>query len=449
MTRRRFFHLTGRVQRAGGWPLRNAQIRVYDRDPMFDDLIAFCAARSEGEFEVSFARESFNQEWGEDEDLPQLYLHIIETDPAQLKPISAYRIELPALAFADGHESVGDLTLTPAMAQDELPRLYWPSEWMGHCRVRLDEEALAHVLAEVVPRLESLLGATGTLTRGFTIRITEALKPTLKEALCQAHGLAEVPDEWLEKGEVGQEHGFSFLDPSTGTLWLDREGIERSGLDRAKQAVGQALVEHWLFERFPRRREKLRAWYATLNSLRLSRETLSHPTLDRAQLQALSRVWLPLFNQSEYVAYVDQKYLSGRAFAFSNRPLERLQLGWIVGGAIGTVLVAGMALLAVRKLGPEKSAPPSADTPSTSSAPQRDPESTDWLQTLTTFMEHRSKMTWKNVYERLAEERERTVGGRAEHRATPVAPLDEKEFDELVRPLIAEAVARFKAAQAP
>ncbi|HXV88879.1 MAG TPA: GMC oxidoreductase [Nitrososphaeraceae archaeon] len=74
------FELKGKLTDSSGNPLSNYTIRAYDKDFIFDDPIGTSVTLDDGSFRMIFTNKDFNQQLGESEIDPQIYLRIFDLD---------------------------------------------------------------------------------------------------------------------------------------------------------------------------------------------------------------------------------------------------------------------------------------------------------------------------------------------------------------------------------
>lgn len=236
----RFFRVKGRVTYADGTPAEGVWLALVDEDPECDDLLGVGATSEQGAFELTFTRESFNQEEGENEDRPDLY--VVASLGGEKERIAVLRRDFPGLAF-EGEEDLGMIALPlqkgdapvavpglrPAPGQRKLVR-----------RVHLDDELVAVAAREIVGLVESLTGFSNLLD-GVRFDLVDdfvGYELARLDANVSAAGRRRV----IENAELCGAQTFARWDSSRNTIVLNRPALELQNYDGLRVILGHELA---------------------------------------------------------------------------------------------------------------------------------------------------------------------------------------------------------------
>ncbi len=252
--RRPIFTVRGRVAFFDGTPAR-AYVAIVDADPDLDDLIAAGTTEPDGTFRASFTAEAFNQEAGEAEARPDLYVIVSVLSGTSMVPL--LRRDFGKLAFANAassangamEEDLGTLLLPLGRGEKPSPTPGLRSSpgrgKVGARRLRLDDDLVELAVDEVARHVEALTGWS-RLRDGVRFAIMDDFDEPYRERARRLLGRSDFsPDElaWIASFARGCEADvFAQWDQVAQVVLLNRRGLELQGLDCLKVTLGHELV---------------------------------------------------------------------------------------------------------------------------------------------------------------------------------------------------------------
>jgi TPR repeat protein len=220
-------------------------IALVDEDPEYDDLIGIGIANERGEFRLTFTAEAFNQEVGETEARPDLYLVAsIQKMPGINVPV--LRKDYRGLRF-DAEEDLGLVTLPIAKGAEPpyTARLRAaPGATKLVRRIHLDDEIVAHAAREVVPIVESLTGWSNLLD-GIQLAVVDDFHELQERELATHLGRRLTAEERVlaaERAEGCDVNLMALWDNRERTIFLNRAIMEAQNYDALKVVLGHELV---------------------------------------------------------------------------------------------------------------------------------------------------------------------------------------------------------------
>ena len=248
----RFFEVAGKLVDPSGEPMKGVLLSVLDSDKYSDDLIGVGTPREDGTFCVSFTREAFNQDWFENEDVPDLYLVVSKREDGE-DPKAYFQKSFPGLTFEGGKEDLGTVEVT----DDSAPTTVKGSLIYDFSKVRrvdVDEEVIDHVMKAVTERVQTVTGWEDVAAGVPVHQTVQLLKVTMeitRGAIGADHDLpwwAEIQQR-IQKSVLG---GMTAVyDPFKREIWLDRNMLGQAGLDIMKASIAHELVHAGQFNRYP------------------------------------------------------------------------------------------------------------------------------------------------------------------------------------------------------
>ena len=231
---------------AGGEPGAGVWIAIVDADPEYDDLLGVGVANAEGEFRLTFTTEAFNQEAGEEEERPDLFL--VASLPRSLgvhTPV--LRRDFPGLRF-DTKEDLGLITLPVAKgAEPSWAKGLRPSPGATKLvrRIHLDDELVEHAAREVVSLVEELTGWSNLLD-GVKLAIVDDFHELQERAFIAHLGrtrLSEAERAFAaERAEGCDVRVMALWDNRERTIFLNRPVMEAQNYDALKVVLGHEIV---------------------------------------------------------------------------------------------------------------------------------------------------------------------------------------------------------------
>ena len=330
----RFFEVTGKLVDACGQPMKDVLLSVLDEDTYSDDLIGVGAPAPDGSFCVSFTREAFNQDWFENEDLPDLYIVVSKVD-GEGNSTPVFQKDFPGLRFEGGSESLGLIEITDSSPATTVKGsiLY---DFSNVRRVSVDDEVITHVLEGVTERVEALTGWK-SVAKDLPVKQTYELLRVINGITAAAIG--KKPDELPWWSELHQQLQKSVLggiaavyDPFAQQVWLDHGLLGQAGLDIMKASVAHELVHAGQFSAHAELVEDYRQSLVAHDlCLRYSTRQDSSEAMPEALIEELPTAFLFMCNLEGYARYVE-----GRFFARAHtcqRYVPQIRVGMIAGTA--------------------------------------------------------------------------------------------------------------------
>lgn len=300
--------MRGRVTFVDGTPAR-AFVALVDADPDLDDLIAAGTAEPDGTFRASFTAEAFNQEPGEAEARPDLYVVVSMLYGTSIIPV--LRRDFGKLAFANGEmeEDLGTLVLP--LRRGEKPsaspglRATPGRAKIAARRIRLDDELVELAVDEVARHVEALTGWS-RLFDGVRFVILDGFDDLVRERVQRLLGRCDFGRDELAWIAASARHceadTFAQWDPVARVVVLNRPELEVQGFDFLKVALGHELVHVGQM----RARPDLAAWH-DLAQARSWRHRLGGTTATVDERRETARV---MANLEGYAAYIERSYLA-------------------------------------------------------------------------------------------------------------------------------------------
>ena len=327
----RFFEVRGQLVNASGEPIRDLLVSILDSDKVADDLIGVGTPMNDGRFCVSFTREAFNQDWFENEDLPDLYV-VVSTIGDDGVPEAIFQRDFPGLRFEGGNEDLGRIEIdTTSPATTVKGSVFY--DFSNVRRVDVDDEVIAHVLDAVVGRVESVTGWKG-IAEGIPVKQTVQLLEVISEITAGAIGSEQALPWWTDMHQRVQQTVLGGMvavyDPFAEDIWLDRNLLGQAGLDIMKASVAHELVHAGQFRQHPALVEAYR------RSLVAHDLRLRYSTRDDASEgipSELTRELLPAFafmcNLEGYARYVEAQFF--RTTHTAQRYVPQIRMGLLLG----------------------------------------------------------------------------------------------------------------------
>lgn len=236
---RSILRLHGRVALAIGAPAAGAFVAIVDADPDLDDLIAVGVTTEDGSFRASFTTEAFNQEPGEKEAWPDLYVVVSVVRDGALTPI--VRKDFGKLVL-DHDVDIGTIVV-PELPTPGLRGM--PGRGKLVKRLRLDEELVDMTAREVAAVVEKLTGWS-ELRSGVRFAIVDDFLDMQREKCARMLGRsdftsAELAEITAAAGECDSS-AFALWSPASSTVFLNRPLIEAQSLDFLSATLGHELV---------------------------------------------------------------------------------------------------------------------------------------------------------------------------------------------------------------
>ncbi len=338
----RFFEVSGRLRTESGKPPHHVLLSLLDSDTYSDDLIGVGAPGPDGRFRVTFTREAFNQDWLENEDIPDIYLVVSRMDEnGGLKPF--FEKAYPTLSFVGGKEDLGDVVLTAdfPVSSSKGSSLFD----LGRVRrVDVDDEVIAHVLSSVSSDIEKYTGWRD-VAHGVPIKQTYQILNVVTEITSTAIGASKCLPWWTELYQRVQQSMVGGLaahyDPFNKEIWIDRNVLGQAGLDIMKASVAHELVHVGQFRSYPELVQKYRTSLST-HDARLRYCTRREPDepMPASLVLDLIEAFAFMCNLEGYA-----RYLEGHFFAkahTSQRYIPQLRLDLLV-GAVPAMAMASMS----------------------------------------------------------------------------------------------------------
>lgn len=254
------FTLIGRLTYCDGSEASGVFIGIVERDyddP--DDLIGCGYARQDGFFRLSFTREAFNQDPGEDEDLPELYLVLSVRRSGALVPVA--RRDLPPMTF-ERIEDVGAIAL-PFAAGDEPSAIEGdalPGRAKRARRLTLDAPIIAMAAREVSMFVEVITGWE-KLLEGVRFEVVDSLAAAHRigtdNVLARAHLDAEQAARVEARRRGPRPEVVALFEPRERCIYLSRPMFESNNVDVLKLTLGHELVHVGQLIHHPELRELL------------------------------------------------------------------------------------------------------------------------------------------------------------------------------------------------
>ena len=249
------FHIIGQVINKQGFALQNLKLAVVDSDRLFDDLLGVGFTDGNGEFQLSFTREEFNQDLFENDSVPSLRLIFSIVHEGEFKVV--HQATFPGLGFETLSEDLGAICIE---TWDKVPTFFEgvdPTPGLDKRveRLNITDELIEHCLDEVAPMVESLTGWESLLD-DVTVVITDDLSPYLQSF----SGLFEGKPSWLfrklsrmlERLSTWSSQIVAFYEPNVKSIVIHRSRASNCvNLDGLKVILGHELVHVGQFKHCP------------------------------------------------------------------------------------------------------------------------------------------------------------------------------------------------------
>jgi hypothetical protein len=306
---RPIFRLRGRVAEASGEPAAGVFVAVVDADPDLDDLVAVGITDASGAYRVSFTAEAFNQEAGETETTPDLYVVVSRVDGDSITAVA--RQDFGKLSFAS-EEDLGTLRLP---SRFEIPALggtvlrVAPGRGKIAKRLRLDDELVGLALEEVAPIVERLTGWSHLVDAVHAFEIVDDFAAIHRARCEKALGRTDLSAQELARlADASRACEASLVaewDPITRTVLLNRTFIEAQSFDFLKSTLGHELVHVGQTHSSPEIAARLAA---------LQHESWRHRAGGTSfPIDAERESTILLANLEGYAEYIESRYL-GRIY---------------------------------------------------------------------------------------------------------------------------------------
>jgi hypothetical protein len=309
----RFFEVQGQLVDRAGEPVKGVWLSVLDADGVSDDLIGVGMPRDDGSFCVSFTREAFNQDWFENEALPDLYV-VVSRLSDQGDASAFFQKEFPGLAFEGGKEDLGKIVVTDTSPPTRIKGavIY---DFSKVRRVDVDDEVIAHVFAAVSERVKEATGWEG-VGAGVAVRQTVEMLSVLQQISKDAIGSGDEELPWWSELQQRVQQtvlgGLAALyDPFKQEIWLDRNVLGQAGLDLMKASMAHELVHAGQFRHHP---ELVEAYRSSLRSFHdrmayCTRKDPTEPMSDRL-VQDLLSGFVFMCNLEGYARFVEKRFFA-------------------------------------------------------------------------------------------------------------------------------------------
>jgi hypothetical protein len=305
------FTLRGRIAFRDGTSAAGVRVAVVDEDPDLDDLLGVGTTAADGTFRLSFTTDAFNQEKGEKEDRPDIYLVISLMQQDAFKQhetlVTVLRRDFGKLAFANAamEEDLGTTTLP--LDQGENPVALASRVAPGRAKIvkrtRLDDTIVQAAAREVAPLVERLTGWSGLLD-GLRIDIVDDPARDLRAQLAQFSGRSDLDERELAifaLATLGCSSTIATWDTAANVMRLYRPALETQNLDYLKVAIGHELVHVGQTRHHPEL-DALKARHA-----RAVAEALLACRL--TPIETAREVHALMANIEGYAAYIERRYL--------------------------------------------------------------------------------------------------------------------------------------------
>ncbi len=330
----RFFEIQGHLVDGAGEPVRGVWLSVLDADGVSDDLIGVGMPRDDGSFCVSFTREAFNQDWFENEALPDLYLVVSHlSDQGDASPF--FQKAFPELRFEGGKEDLGKIVVTDTSPPTRVKGavIY---DFSTVRRVDVDDEVIGHVFAAVRERVKEVTGWEG-VGAGVAVRQTVQMLSVLQQISKDAIGAGDDDLPWWSELQQRVQQtvlgGLAALyDPFKHEIWLDRNVIGQAGLDLMKASMAHELVHAGQFRHHPALVEEYRCSLRSFHDRMAyaTRKDPAEPMSDRLVRDLLSG-FVFMCNLEGYARFVEKRFFA-RAHTCQHY-VPQFQLALLLGAA--------------------------------------------------------------------------------------------------------------------
>jgi hypothetical protein len=262
-----FFNLNGRVVNIKGDPISGIKVSIVDKDFFYDDLLGVGFTDSSGSFRIEFTEKEFNQNFFENEVLPDIYLVFSSYDLNEKKYKTVDLQEFFSLKFENKMESLGNIVIKSFDFSNHNLKNQDPTPGISKRvkRLNLDDELLSHCLTEVTPIVEYLTGWKDLLLN-LNFKITNDFTEVFSN-LMSINGSKKI--DMFEKIIFKSiSKGFLALyDPSTHCIYIHKDRVSLQNLDAVKVILGHELVHVGQFKYFPELIQEQRKAVQFLQSL--------------------------------------------------------------------------------------------------------------------------------------------------------------------------------------
>lgn len=263
------FSLKGQVVNQQGYPIINLRLAIVDKDLMLDDLIGVGFTNEEGRFKIDFTHSEFNQELGENEKTPDIY--IVFSTFKENRFVAIDKQEFYHLKFKNLKEDLGTITIETFVEKPQfLPDINpTPGYNKKVKRLKLSNEMVAYCLEEVCPRVETL-----TSWKNLLDDLNFEISNNFSETMVQT---AKVIDPEINMFFTSliikpmAANTYATYDPFSHTIFINEELVSQSNFDALKVVLGHELVHVGQFKYYPELKRKQKEAYKDL--LKLINET--------------------------------------------------------------------------------------------------------------------------------------------------------------------------------
>ncbi len=306
------FKLSGRLVDGLGNGIEGILLAIADEDTLSaDDLLGLGKTLADGYFHVSFLASEFQQDFLEIETTPDIILVASELFGQERKAIFQKRYEdLQWNPQGGGHVDLGDVVFadynpdaqTPLEGVEPMPGYIKTAQ-----RLDIDNDTVAHCLAEVAPIVEKLTGWSGLLqdlridivddTTGYMLREqfdVQGIDPTSFQAKAQ---------RWMTRHAMAPGMFCALYDPGLHMIIINRQIMGKVGLDALKIMMGHELVHVGQFKYTPGLKDFVR------HNVRLTAE--EGQDIDPQVLQERMAYNTEL---EGYAQYIETDYLKARYY---------------------------------------------------------------------------------------------------------------------------------------
>ena len=343
---RKTFHVKARVAFSGGEDAAGVYVAIVDADPECDDLLGVGVTNPVGKLTLSFTAEAFNQEPGEAEERPDLYVIVSIEHRGARVPI--LRRDFPGLRF-DGEEDLGTITLPIARGQTPIPAIgLRPAPGASKIvrRLHLDAETIEYGAREVSKVVEQLTGWKGLLS-STRFEIVDGFADFERRRVADLLGRGDLTADELalvERRAMRCDVGMMALwDHTERVVLLNKPILEAQNLDALRLTLAHELVHVGQSTAHPEIDAELRAIQSDLIA-----HSLAGTECSKERLEAIVRF---MANVEGYASYI-----------------ENLLAGFFTHGTT----IWGAKIAARMKMAERKGSPAPKVSPSTSPKTWRD-----------------------------------------------------------------------------
>jgi hypothetical protein len=309
------FHVSGRLVWLDGVPVAGSPVFLVDQDLLVDDLIAVMVTDEDGIFRASFAREAFNQDIGEREAHPDLYLVVHRLSEGRM--VSVRRLALPP--SEERVRELGTLTV-PLISEVRFQRDKVPVRRLVRKvarRVTLEPALLRDLVQEMAEEVGELTGWRG-LERDVELRVVDDIGKATAELLAAQCEDGRFDAERRRLASNGSSTHAASYEVGPNVILFNRRFLEAQGLAALRVATGHELVHVGQYRAHPELRlETLQRKRALWQVMPLLVGALLGEPVQASELRALVRLMRTTqtfkANLEGYASYIDSNFLGGRS----------------------------------------------------------------------------------------------------------------------------------------